>query len=124
MAGTQATQIRSIVTEPGVTSLILQPTSPTVVSINKVTAGTVIIGTQAQLAPLSQLNGIQLGNEIRYLLLMPGDVLYIFATSVEEVSIATHNLAALFTFGKQLAPAPAPVQNITQVSPGIRGPRP
>lgn len=126
MAGSQATQIRTIVTEPGTTSLILQPTAPTLVSMNKITAGTVLIGTLPNLAPISQLNGIQLLSAIRYMLLMPGDLLYIFANSVEEVSIATHNLAALLSFGQQLIPkpAPSPTQVMTQVSPGIRGPRP
>lgn len=123
MAGT-STQIRTIITEPGVTSLILQPTSPILVAINKITAGTVLIGTLPTLAPISQLNGIQLLTTVRYLLLMPGDVLYIYANSIEEVSLSTHNLAALLMFGQQLVPKPATAQVVTQVSPGIRGPRP
>lgn len=115
MSTMQASNLRTIVTQPGETALIYQPNAPTIISLQKHTAGVVLVGTFANLSPLSSGNGIQLtSTNARYLFMFPGDVLYLYAESVEEVSIAAHNLTPLL---QMLAPAVP-----TQPTPPVASP--
>ena len=87
-----ASDFKTIFTSVGATDLQLSPTEWTVVSLQLETAGPVIVGTKAELAPISAGKGIYLSTSPRYFLLGPSERLYTLAGSLNRVSMSTHTL--------------------------------
>ena len=86
---------KTAVTEPGVTTLLINAVDWTLVSLQLNSAGPVIIGNLPQLGPISAGVGVQLGTQIRYMLLGPGERLYVYSDSNDTIGAIYQSLPFL-----------------------------
>jgi hypothetical protein len=88
-------QFKTIVTEPGKTTPIVNSLDWTVISLQLNTVGPVIIGNLPELGPISAGRGVRLTSATRYLIVRPGDTLYIFSDTQDEVGAIFETLPFL-----------------------------
>lgn len=85
---------QQINTEAGKTTLLIQPASWCLISVSCDTVGPVMAGSSADLKPGTG-QGVLVGATPRYMVLDPGDALYVYSSGTDRVSIAVHPLSFL-----------------------------
>lgn len=88
-------QFKTITTDPGVTSLLVNATEWTVVSVQLDTSGPCIIGNVETLGPVNAGRGVQIGNIPRYMVIRPGERLYIYSDLTDSVGVIAEPLPFL-----------------------------
>lgn len=84
-------------TEPGKTQLVINASEAIEITFNLETAGDVVVGTDADLAPSAFNKGFRLETNVPLVLRVPANVpFYIASNTVDRVSVAIVPIRALY----------------------------
>ena len=83
---------KTLTTEAGQTTTLLNATDWTFVALRRVTVGPVVVGNVPQLGPVNQGKGVSLGTDVEYTIVPPGETLYAYSDANDSITLKFQTL--------------------------------